>query len=462
MDTMIDVAFFAPRWAVRRPTQGGRHVWRPSVREFALFARAVAERYGGGFRDPARRGAFLPAVRLWTTWNEPNHAAFLQPQWRRAGSRRVPAAPHLYRRMHEAAYEQIKAVSPGNRVLVGGLASFGLPGRGARSNIGPLRFTRELACVDSRLRPLRRRECRNFRPLRADGFAHHPYSLRHRARRPQPRGGPGADRRARPADRPALPASRRGAPRRRGCRSTSPSTATRRARPIPPATRPRSTGASSATPPTWPGCNVDVRMFPQFLLRGHRPQPDRAGRVTGALERLPERPLPPRRRRQAGRAPGLQAALPRGGGEGGERDAGGRGLRTGAPRERGAARDPPAAGPRARLAHRDLAPRGQRPGAGELRRLPHRPRRLLRAPDALHARRRLPRGVAPARRRLGGLAPGHRGRAAPGARRGHRARCSPGAVRRPASRCRCRTPAAATPRSRPRWRPPARSRSAGT
>ncbi len=178
MQVMIDVAFFAPRWAVERPSATeGRHVWKPSVEEFARFTRAVAERYDGSFEDPARpEGAHLPAVRLWTTWNEPNHPAFLLPQWERAGARRVPAAPHHYRDMHNASYDQLKAVDPGNRVLIGGLASFGHPGRGAEANLAPLLFTRELACVDSEMRPLRRPECRDFRPLRADGFAHHPYS----------------------------------------------------------------------------------------------------------------------------------------------------------------------------------------------------------------------------------------------------------------------------------------------
>ncbi len=178
MQVMIDIAFFAPRWAVERPSATeGRHVWKPSVQEFARFTRAVAERYDGSFEDPARpEGAHLPAVRLWTTWNEPNHPAFLLPQWERAGTRRVPAAPHHYRDMHNASYDQLKAVDPGNRVLIGGLASFSHPGRRASSNLGPLRFTRELACVDADLRPLRRPECRGFRPLRADGFAHHPYS----------------------------------------------------------------------------------------------------------------------------------------------------------------------------------------------------------------------------------------------------------------------------------------------
>lgn len=179
MEAMIDVAFFAPSWGVdRRHARDNRPAWRPSPPQLALFTRAVADRYSGRFRDPkGDPGARLPAVRLWTTWNEPNHSTFLRPQWERVGGRRRPAAPHHYRRMHNAAYDQLKAANADNRVLIGGLASFGEPGRSALSNIGPLRFTRELACVDSLLRPLRRRACRDFAPLRADGFAHHPYSL---------------------------------------------------------------------------------------------------------------------------------------------------------------------------------------------------------------------------------------------------------------------------------------------
>jgi hypothetical protein len=179
MDVMIDLAFFTPRWAARSASRADRrHSWRPSAHEFALFARAVTERYSGHFTDPADRDHDLPAVRLWTTWNEPNHPTFLRPQWERVrpGAPWRPASPHIYRRMHEAAYDQIKAVSPDNKVLIGGLASEAEPGRGARRGIGPLRFTRELACVNAKLRPLHRLECRHFRPLRADGFADHPYS----------------------------------------------------------------------------------------------------------------------------------------------------------------------------------------------------------------------------------------------------------------------------------------------
>jgi hypothetical protein len=180
LEPQVDVAFFAPRWAVRRAVRTrypGRHRWEPDPDRFAQFARAAADRYSGTHRDPARPGRQLPAVRLWTTWNEPNHPAFLLPQWTRSHGEWIPRSPHVYRRMHERAYDAIKGVSASNRVLIGALSAEGMEGRGARRAIPPLHFLRELACVDRRLRPLRRRRCADFRPLRADGFSQHPYSL---------------------------------------------------------------------------------------------------------------------------------------------------------------------------------------------------------------------------------------------------------------------------------------------
>jgi len=73
----------------------------------------------------------------------------------------------------EAAYPAVKAVQPDALVLVGGLAAYG-----RRGGVAPLRFVRELACVDARLRPLRRPECARFRRVAGDGFAYHPYSTR--------------------------------------------------------------------------------------------------------------------------------------------------------------------------------------------------------------------------------------------------------------------------------------------
>ena len=186
---MLDVAFFAPRWAVERGARDGDHRWRPSAPEFGQFSEALARRYNGGYEDPVERGRELPPVRLWTTWNEPNHASFLLPQWERKPGRPRrwrPASPHIYREMHEAGYDAIKKVNDRNRVLLGGTSYFGSTKPGPRRNVAPLRFLRELACVDRRFRRLRRPECRGFRPLRADGYAHHPYSLFHGPSTPDP------------------------------------------------------------------------------------------------------------------------------------------------------------------------------------------------------------------------------------------------------------------------------------
>jgi hypothetical protein len=178
LKVMIDLAFWAPRWAVGRgasnPTRERYWVDAPA---FADFATAVARRYSGGFPDPGNAGRDLPAVRTYTTWNEPNHPSFLAPQWIRDGSPGGyrPESPHIYRALHNAAYTAIKKVSTQNQVLVGGTASTGstTPGKGG---VPPLQFLRALACVDDQLQPLEVPECDGFVPIKADGYAHHPYS----------------------------------------------------------------------------------------------------------------------------------------------------------------------------------------------------------------------------------------------------------------------------------------------
>jgi hypothetical protein len=180
LEPQLDIAFFAPRWVVRHRSKRSartRYRWGPDPEQFGLFAAAVARRYSGRYRDPASPTRRLPAVRLWTTWNEPNHTSFLLPQWRRYHGHWAPRSPHIYREMHEHAYAAINAVEEDNRVLLGGTAPIGAVGRGPRKSIPPLQFLRELACVDRRGRPLERPECVDFKPLQADGYAHHPYSF---------------------------------------------------------------------------------------------------------------------------------------------------------------------------------------------------------------------------------------------------------------------------------------------
>jgi hypothetical protein len=176
LKVMIDVAFWAPRWAVRKGSPDGRYRYAPDPRRFGQFAEAVARRYSGRFPDPASPRRRLPAVRLYTTWNEPNQTQFLQPQWRHADRGWIAESPHLYRALHNAAHDAIKRVDPGNQVLIGGTAAVGsdVPGRGG---VPPMTFVRSLACVDPHLRPLTIPDCRGFTPLKADGYAHHPYSL---------------------------------------------------------------------------------------------------------------------------------------------------------------------------------------------------------------------------------------------------------------------------------------------
>lgn len=174
----MDLGFWAPRWAVAKGASNHDHQrWWPSPDEFAQFATAVARRYSGSFPDPNRPGQALPAVRTYTPWNEPNQASFLMPQWRRAGSGWRVASADVYRPLYLAGYDAVKAVSGANRVLIGNLASTGSTEAG-QGSVPPLRFLRELACVNALLLPRLTRECAGYRSIPADGLALHPYSFR--------------------------------------------------------------------------------------------------------------------------------------------------------------------------------------------------------------------------------------------------------------------------------------------
>jgi hypothetical protein len=169
MKVMIDVGFFAPRWAVPVASSDGNDRYEPSPALFAEFAHAVAQRYDGAQKN-------LPAVRLYTVWNEPNNATFLMPQWRRTPSGWVAASPSIYRGMYAAAHAAIKAISASDLVLIGATAPGGSTTAGT-GGVMPMDFVRALACETSTLGPLNTPDCRNYAPLQADGYAHHPYSL---------------------------------------------------------------------------------------------------------------------------------------------------------------------------------------------------------------------------------------------------------------------------------------------
>lgn len=209
LQVMIDIAFWAPRWAAT-DTEAGRartNINPDMLRDFAV---AVVKRYGGGFTPrPTKPGTVskpssdsnflegllggrksgstpppppppvdqpLPKISMYTVWNEPNHQGFVMPQWRKQGGKFVPASPGIYRRMLYKSVPAIKQQMPDSTVLVGGTSSTGsqTPGRGA---VQPLLFMRRLACVDDSYRPITKGECAGFQKIPGDGWSHHPYSL---------------------------------------------------------------------------------------------------------------------------------------------------------------------------------------------------------------------------------------------------------------------------------------------
>jgi hypothetical protein len=175
MTPFVSLGGRAPDWAVRKKTKSHNGTYRPSARKFRLFATAAGRRY--------------PGVHLWSIWNEPNLASWLQPQ--RAKGGRVPLSPSLYRNLYLAGYRGLRAAGhAGDRILIGELAP---TGSGTARKVPPIAFIREMACLDSHYRQYRgsaarRRGCHRVGRLPASGLAYHPYT---------PRGGP----RARPHNR---------------------------------------------------------------------------------------------------------------------------------------------------------------------------------------------------------------------------------------------------------------------
>ena len=173
----IDVAFWAPRWAVSRAGEPDRQRVAPDPRHFADFAEAVARRY--------------PDAAAFTVWNEPNHNVFLLPQWEEGrGGDLEPVSPHVYRAMLHAAVPRLREAAPDATVLIGATSSLGTSDpEETDDRMAPMVFLRALACVDDALQPVRDGRCADFRPLPGDGWSHHPYGGRLAPWEPSPQAG---------------------------------------------------------------------------------------------------------------------------------------------------------------------------------------------------------------------------------------------------------------------------------
>lgn len=159
LKVLISISTPMPLWASTEPKRRN-HVWKPNAGEYARFAYAVAARYA-------------PYADQFALMNEPNQGAWLQPQSLNGKS----VAPHLYRAYVRLGHPAVKRAAPNSTVLIGELAPSGRDDPGPTRPIRPLKFLRDMACVNSRFRPVHSGACKSFAPLPADAIGHHPYSV---------------------------------------------------------------------------------------------------------------------------------------------------------------------------------------------------------------------------------------------------------------------------------------------
>ncbi len=187
----------APDWATGTPERADiDDVYDPNAVEFNRFMRALGQRYSGTYA-PVPGQPPLPRVSYWSIWNEPNQGAWLAPQWARDPrntARYVETSPRIYRQLLDSAYDALQVTGHGKDVLlVGETAPKGVTKRGETRQMAPLRFIRQLYCLDDNLQfeqgtSAQLRGCPVSDPkgkfmaqhpglFKFTGYAHHPYEL---------------------------------------------------------------------------------------------------------------------------------------------------------------------------------------------------------------------------------------------------------------------------------------------
>ena len=152
---LLTVTSPAPRWATSNQKAPVRHAARaPGLR---------------GIHDRRRRASSARRSRLYSIWNEPNHPAFLLPQWNSNGT---PASPRIYRGLYQAGYAGLQAGGLAHpKVLFGETAPTGYDTVNVRAakarkallhDVAPLAFLREALCLNAAVQEsgLLQRSCR--------------------------------------------------------------------------------------------------------------------------------------------------------------------------------------------------------------------------------------------------------------------------------------------------------------
>jgi hypothetical protein len=177
-----------PVWAQTTPPKKLRNLlatYKPKAGAFKQFVTAVGRRFDGTYRDENGSRGALPRVSFWSLWNEPNQGGWLSPQWETHGSQKVPTSPAIFRELYQFGYQGlVSSGHAGDTILLGETAPLGSNKKTEKSPMRPKQFLRELLCIRPDGAPYsgaaaRLRHCGDFAkrgPLRATGYAHHPYT----------------------------------------------------------------------------------------------------------------------------------------------------------------------------------------------------------------------------------------------------------------------------------------------
>ncbi|HWK29617.1 MAG TPA: hypothetical protein VNS09_23830 [Solirubrobacter sp.] len=153
----------APAWATQNRRVGVR---APKAAAYGRFVRDVARHFKG-------------RIDRYSIWNEPNWHTQLEPavtcrkrHWKPGCDARLASR---YRALYSAGYRAIKTTDPHAQVLFGELSpsASGTRKQPTAFSTAPLAFLRGVTCSTPTW--TRARKCA---PLKADGFAHHPYAFR--------------------------------------------------------------------------------------------------------------------------------------------------------------------------------------------------------------------------------------------------------------------------------------------
>jgi hypothetical protein len=162
---LLTVTSPVPRWATSN--KAAPYVTSPNTEDFEQFMTAVGRHYGSSV--------------LYSIWNEPNHPAFLRPQFTSKGQ---PASPRVYRGLYQAGYAGLVAGGLAHpQVLMGETAPFGYDtisrsmlrhegAKGVLHDVAPLAFLRGMLCLNSRYQ-----KSGSCSELQTAGYGHHAYTL---------------------------------------------------------------------------------------------------------------------------------------------------------------------------------------------------------------------------------------------------------------------------------------------